>query len=47
MINPTTQAGAQFNNPYNILPDALYNNPTAAALSQFTTPLTLGQFTLI
>jgi len=44
MINPTTQAGAQFNNPYNILPDVLYNNPTAAALSQFTTPLTLGQF---
>ena len=44
MINPTTQAGAQFNNPYNILPDALYNNPTTAALSQFTTPLTLGQF---
>ena len=44
MINPTTQAGAQFNNPYNILPDVLYNNPTVAALSQFTTPLTLGQF---
>ena len=44
MINPTTQAGAQFINPYNILPDALYNNPTTAALSQFTTPLTLGQF---
>jgi len=44
MINPTTQAGAQFNNPYNILPDVLYTNPTTTALSQFTTPLTLGQF---
>ena len=42
MINPTTQAGAQFNNPYNILPDVLYTNPTTTALSQFTMPLTLG-----
>ena len=44
MINPTTQAGTQFIAPYNILPDVLFNNPTAVAALQFGMPLTLGQF---
>ena len=44
MINPTTQAGLQFNAPYNILPDTVYTNPTVGAPTQFVKPLTLGQF---
>jgi hypothetical protein len=44
MINPTTQAPSQFNAPYNIIPDMIYTNPTNVALSQFTTPLILGQY---
>jgi hypothetical protein len=43
MINPTTQAGSQFNSPFNILPDTLYTNPTVSGISQFATPLLLGQ----
>ena len=44
MINPTTQAGLQFNAPYNILPDTVYTNPTVGSPTQFVKPLTLGQF---
>ena len=44
MINPTTQAGLQFNAPYNILPDTVYTNPTVGAPTQFVKPLVLGQF---
>ena len=43
MINPTTQAGSQFNAPYDLLPNAILTNPTVGAISQFTKPIVLGQ----
>ena len=43
MINPTTQAGLQFNAPYDLLPNAILTNPTVGAISQFTKPIILGQ----
>ena len=43
MINPTTQAGSQFNAPYDLLPNAILTNPTVGTISQFTKPIVLGQ----
>jgi len=43
MINPTTQAGSQFNAPYDLLPNAILTNPTVGAISQFSKPIVLGQ----
>ena len=37
MSNPTIGNESQFNNPFNILPDNIYTNPTLG-LSQFTNP---------
>lgn len=35
MSNPTLSAGSQFTAPFNILPDVIYTNPTAASPSLF------------
>lgn len=40
MSNPTLGNSAQFTNPFNILPDIIYTNPTLAT-TQFTNPIHL------